>query len=76
MTRALVVHESVFGDARTIAHAIGDGLSSSIPADVVPAAEAPAQIGPDVGLLVVGGPDHAFSMPRPPSTPAAAATRC
>jgi hypothetical protein len=65
MTRALVVYESVFGDARTIAHAIADGLSASIPTDVLAAAEAPAEIGPDVGLLVVGGPNHAFGMPRP-----------
>jgi hypothetical protein len=61
----LVVYESVFGDARTIAHAIADGLATSVPADVVPAAEAPAEIGPDVALLVVGGPNHAFGMPRP-----------
>ena len=65
MTRALVVYESVFGDARTIAHAIADGLSSSIPADVVAATDAPAEIDAEVGLLVVGGPDHAFGMPRP-----------
>src|SRR3954465_1383840 len=63
--RALVVYESVFGDARAIAHAIAEGLSSSISADVVAAAEAPSEVGPDVGLLVVGGPNHAFNMPRP-----------
>ncbi|MGY1701878.1 flavodoxin family protein [Geodermatophilus sp. SYSU D00766] len=63
--RALVVYESVFGDARAIAHAIAEGLSPSISADVVAAAEAPTEIGPDVGLLVVGGPNHAFGMPRP-----------
>jgi hypothetical protein len=65
MLRALVVYESVFGDARTIAHAIADGLSVFVPADVVAAADAPAEMGPDVGLLVVGGPNHAFGMPRP-----------
>lgn len=63
--RALVVYESVFGDARTIAHAIAEGLAAALPADVVSAAEAPTRIGPDVGLLVVGGPNHAFGMPRP-----------
>jgi hypothetical protein len=61
----LVVYESVFGDARTIAQAIADGLSASIPADAVAAAEAPSELGPDVALLVVGGPNHAFGMPRP-----------
>ena len=59
--RALVVYESVLGDARAIA----EGLSPALPADVVAAAEAPTEIGPDVGLLVVGGPNHAFGMPRP-----------
>jgi hypothetical protein len=64
--RALVVYESVFGDARTIAHVIAEGLSAgSCPADAVAAAEAPTEIRPDVGLLVVGGPNHAFGMPRP-----------
>jgi hypothetical protein len=65
VSRALVIYESVFGDARTIARAIADGLSDSIPADVVDAAEAPAEIDSDVKLLVVGGPNHAFGMPRP-----------
>jgi hypothetical protein len=65
VTRALVIYESVFGDARAIAHAIADGLSASTPVNVLAAAEAPAQLGPDVGLLVVGGPNHAFGMPRP-----------
>jgi hypothetical protein len=63
--RALVVYESVFGDARTIAHAIAGGLSSAFPADVLAAGDAPAEIDPDVGLLVVGGPNHALGMPRP-----------
>jgi hypothetical protein len=65
MSRALVVYESVFGDARTIAHAIADGLATAVQADVVAAAEAPSEIGADVRLLVVGGPNHTFGMPRP-----------
>jgi hypothetical protein len=65
VTRALVVYESVFGDARTIAYAIAEGLTAFLPVDVLPAGEAPAEIGPEVGLLVVGGPTHAFGMPRP-----------
>jgi hypothetical protein len=74
MTRALVVYESVFGNAGAIAVAIADGLSSSMPVDVVRAAEAPAEISGEVGLLVVGGPNHAFGMPRP-STRASAVTQ-
>jgi len=65
MSRALVVYESVFGDARAIAHAIAEGLSPTVQADVVVAAEAPAEIDADVRLLVVGGPNHALGMPRP-----------
>jgi hypothetical protein len=65
MSRALVVYESVFGDARSIAHAIAAGLAERLPADVVAATDAPAEIGDDVTLLVVGGPTHAFGMPRP-----------
>jgi len=65
MTRALVVYESVFGDARAIAHAIAAGLGAALPADVVAAADASVAVDPDVGLLVVGGPNHAFGMPRP-----------
>jgi hypothetical protein len=52
--RTLVVHQSAFGDARTMVHAIADALSASLPADVVSATEVPAGLGPDVWLLVVG----------------------
>jgi hypothetical protein len=65
MTRALVVYESLFGDAQTIANAIASGLSEHMAVDVVAADGAPADVGPDVGLVVVGGPNHALSMPRP-----------
>ncbi|MGY1712215.1 flavodoxin family protein [Geodermatophilus sp. SYSU D00758] len=64
MTRALVVYESLFGNARTIARAVADGLSGQLPATVVAAAEAPTRIGSEVALLVVGGPNHAMAMPR------------
>ncbi len=65
MARALVVYESLFGDARTIAQAVAAGLAEFLPADVVAATAAPAEIGPEVVLLVVGGPNHAFGMPSP-----------
>jgi flavodoxin len=64
MARALVVYESVFGDARTIALAIAEGLATRLPVDVVEARDAPAQVSTDVRMLVVGGPNHAFGMPR------------
>jgi hypothetical protein len=65
MTSAVVVYESVFGDAEKIARAIADGLSGHLDVEVVAAQEAPTDLGPDVRLLVVGGPNHAMSMPRP-----------
>lgn len=55
MTRALVVYESMFGDVRTITYAIADGLGAAFSADVVDAADAPAELPGDVRLLVVGG---------------------
>ena len=64
MARALVVYESVFGDAKQIAMAIAEGLASVLPVDVAAARDAPAQVPGDVRMLVVGGPNHAFSMPR------------
>src|SRR3954453_4297018 len=65
MTNALVVYESLFGDAHTIANAIAAGLSTTMSVTVVDAREAPDELGPDVDLLVVGGPNHQFGMPRP-----------
>jgi hypothetical protein len=65
MSRALVVYESIFGDARTIAEAVAAGLRAEYQVDVVAAGEAPAEVPSDVTLLVVGGPTHAFGMPKP-----------
>jgi hypothetical protein len=64
MARAVVVYESVFGDAGKIARAVAEGLSGHLDVDLVAAREAPRQLGSDVRLLVVGGPNHAMSMPR------------
>jgi len=63
--RALVVYESMFGNTETIAMAIGEGLATRMPVDVVEVGKAPSDIEPDVALLVVGGPTHAFGMSRP-----------
>jgi hypothetical protein len=65
MASAVVVYESVFGDAEKIARAVADGLREHLDTDVVVATDAPLEFGPDVRLLVVGGPNHAMSMPRP-----------
>lgn len=65
MTRALVVYESVLGNTQAVARAIAEGLGQSRPVTVREVAEAPETIPPDVGLLVVGGPTHAFGLSRP-----------
>ncbi|HEX5332511.1 MAG TPA: flavodoxin/nitric oxide synthase [Cellulomonas sp.] len=65
--RAVVVVESMFGNTRQIAEAIADGLRPAVEAEVVDVGAAPEVIDPDVGLLVVGGPTHAFGMSRPTS---------
>ena len=65
MASAVVVYESVFGDAEKIARAVAEGLSAHLDVVVVAAKDAPQHLGPDVRLLVVGGPNHAMSMPRP-----------
>lgn len=58
----LVVHESMFGNTRTVARAISPDLPG--PVQVVDVVDAPTPLPPDVDLLVVGGPTHAFSMSR------------
>jgi flavodoxin len=65
MTAAVVVYESLFGDAERIARAIADGLTGHLDAEVIAAKDAPPSFGSELQLLVVGGPNHAMSMPRP-----------
>jgi hypothetical protein len=61
---ALVVFESMYGNTWQIAEAVGEGLSSRLPAQVVEVGSAPAEIAEDVQLLVVGAPTHAFGLSR------------
>lgn len=65
MASAVVVYESVFGDAEKIARAIADGLSGHLEVEVIAAQDAPLEFGPELRLLVVGGPNQGFNMPRP-----------
>ncbi|HSE09379.1 MAG TPA: flavodoxin domain-containing protein [Nocardioidaceae bacterium] len=62
--RALVVYESMFGDTKQIAEAVADGLRTELAVELVEASKAPAPLDELVDLVVVGGPTHAFSMPR------------
>ena len=72
MTRALVIYESMYGNTEQIAMAIGEGLSRHATVEVVEVGAAPTEIPPDVDVIAVGGPTHAFSMSRPGTREAAA----
>lgn len=63
---ALVVYESMYGNTRTIAEAVARGLSATNEVRVLEVGEA-HELPPDLELLVVGGPTHAFGMSRPQS---------
>jgi Flavodoxin len=65
MERALVIFESMFGNTRTIAEAVAEGLSSRFGTDVTEVSLAPTQIAGDTSLVIVGGPTHAFGLSRP-----------
>jgi len=61
--RSVVVVESMFGNTRSVAEAVAEGL---VDAEVIDVREAPSEFpADDVGLVVVGGPTHAFGMSRP-----------
>jgi len=65
MKNALIVYESMYGGTRQVAEAIADGLSASTRCTVTEVGDAPTVVGPDVDLLVIGAPTHAFGMSTP-----------
>ena len=71
--KALVVYESMFGNTRHIAEAIAEGLCTSIPTEAVLARDAGEDVLEDVGLIVVGGPTHAWGISGPRSREGAVA---
>ena len=56
--RALVVYESMYGNTRTVASGIADGLRAGYEVTVVPVADATAELVAGADLLVAGGPTH------------------
>jgi hypothetical protein len=62
---ALVIYESMYGNTEVIAQTIGRGLGEWVSVDVIEVGAAPSTVPVDVGLIVVGGPTHAFGMSRP-----------
>jgi hypothetical protein len=65
MMKALVIYESMFGNTRAIAEAVGQGLALRVPTELVEVGEAAEEVPEDVTLVVLGGPTHAFGMSRP-----------
>jgi hypothetical protein len=63
--RALVVYESMYGNTRTIATAIGAGLAARFAVAVVAVNEVLAEQVAGADLLVIGGPTHVRGMSRP-----------
>jgi hypothetical protein len=72
MKHALVIYESMYGNTEQIARAIGNGLAERTTVEVIEVGIAPTALAPDVGIIVVGGPTHAFGMSRPGTREAAA----
>jgi flavodoxin-like protein len=70
--RALVVYESMYGNTRRIAEAIGRGLAKVTDVTVVPAVRATPELTASADLVVVGGPTHVHGMSRPATRKAAA----
>lgn len=63
MGTALVVYESMYGNTERIAQAVAEGLRDHVDAIVCEVGTAPDTL-PEIELLVVGGPTHAFGMSR------------
>ena len=62
--KAVVIYESMFGDNQQVARAIAAGLvAAGVDAEAVEVGVAPTTIAA-VDLLIVGSPNHAWSMPR------------
>lgn len=62
--RTLVIFESMFGNTQRIAEAIAAGIGEQMDVELLPVDQAPTRFADDVGLVVVGGPTHAFGISR------------
>jgi hypothetical protein len=65
--RALVVYESIFGNTRSVALAIAEGLAKELDVEVVEVSEAPPALPSDLDILVIGGPTHGHGLTNPKS---------
>ena len=62
--RALICYESMYGNTRHVAEAIGDGLRPTMAVSVVPVGTVANEDLEGFDLLVVGAPTHAHGLPR------------
>ncbi len=62
--KALVVYESMYGNTRRVAEAIGAALGGAADVSVVRADDPSAAAVSGVDLLVLGAPTHGWSLPR------------
>src|SRR5215475_6048552 len=69
--QAVVIYESMFGNTRAIAYAIGAGLADYFDVAVIPVAQAYPTSYSQADLVVVGGPTHVHGMSRPSTRQAA-----
>ena len=70
--RSLICYESMYGNTREVAEAIGSGLASTFEVAVAPISEVTDEMVRGSDLVVVGAPTHAHGMPRPVSRDGAA----
>src|SRR4029453_14195874 len=63
--RVVVVYESIFGNTKTIAEAIANGLGEGGEVTLGTVDDLSPEVVGDAGLLVAGGPTHAHGMVRP-----------
>ncbi|MBW9120815.1 flavodoxin family protein [Microbacterium trichothecenolyticum] len=61
-----IVYESMFGNTRSIAEAIADGIRPYCPVTLVPIGRVDELAG-ELDMLIVGGPTHAHGLSRPES---------
>ncbi|MBK1787770.1 flavodoxin family protein [Prauserella cavernicola] len=70
--KALVVFESMFGNTEAVAREVATGLAPYCTVEVRNVDDADPVVADDVGLVVAGGPTHAFGLSRPRTRKAAA----
>jgi hypothetical protein len=70
--KVVVVYESMFGNTKTIAEAIAEGLREAGEVTVGTVDDLAPEVVGDAGLIVAGGPTHAHGMARPDARQAVA----